>query len=95
MAKPSYAAALILLCVAAVAGSSAAGGAATPSPRIVGGGKANAAGWQFAVALEQKRRLICTGSLIAPRGPPPGRAATSAPVASVPEAPGASTSRAG
>jgi secreted trypsin-like serine protease len=35
-------------------------------PRIVGGGKANAAGWQFAVALEQKRRLICSGSLIAP-----------------------------
>ncbi|HEY7484549.1 MAG TPA: trypsin-like serine protease, partial [Streptosporangiaceae bacterium] len=24
------------------------------------------AGWQFAVALEQKRRLICSGSLIAP-----------------------------
>lgn len=38
----------------------------TPHPRIVGGGKANAAGWQFAVALEQKRRLICSGSLIAP-----------------------------
>jgi trypsin len=36
------------------------------APRIVGGGKANAAGWQFAVALEQKRRLICSGSLIAP-----------------------------
>jgi secreted trypsin-like serine protease len=54
-----------VLSVAALAGSSAAGGE-TPSPRIVGGGKANAAGWQFAVALEQKRRLICTGSLIAP-----------------------------
>jgi secreted trypsin-like serine protease len=36
------------------------------SPRIVGGGKANAAGWQFAVALTQKRRFICSGSLIAP-----------------------------
>jgi trypsin len=55
-----------VLCVAAFAGSSAAGGAETPAPRIVGGGKANAAGWRFAVALEQKRRLICTGSLIAP-----------------------------
>jgi trypsin len=41
-----------------------AGGAA--HPRIVGGGKANAAGWQFAVALEQKRTLICSGSLISP-----------------------------
>jgi trypsin len=38
-----------------------------PSPRIVGGGRANVAGWQFAVALEQKRRLICSGSLIAPQ----------------------------
>jgi trypsin len=36
------------------------------SPRVVGGGKANAAGWQFAVAIQQKRRLICTGSLVAP-----------------------------
>lgn len=36
------------------------------SPRIVGGGKADAAGWQFAVALTQKRRFICSGSLIAP-----------------------------
>jgi secreted trypsin-like serine protease len=48
-----------------LAGASGAGGVA-PWPRIVGGGKANAAGWQFTVALEQKRRLICTGSLIAP-----------------------------
>jgi len=40
--------------------------AAGSSPRIVGGGKANAAGWQFAVALTQKRRFICSGSLIAP-----------------------------
>ncbi len=32
----------------------------------MGGGKANAAGWKFAVAVTQKRRLICTGSLIAP-----------------------------
>ena len=41
-------------------------GAARTSPRIVGGGKANAAGWQFAVALTQKRHFICSGSLIAP-----------------------------
>jgi secreted trypsin-like serine protease len=41
-------------------------GAAGSAPRIVGGGKANAAGWQFAVALTQKRRFICSGSLIAP-----------------------------
>src|SRR5262249_57178213 len=49
-------------------GSAAAGanGAVHPSPRIVGGGKANAAGWQFAVALDQKRSFICSGSLIAP-----------------------------
>jgi secreted trypsin-like serine protease len=55
--------AVLVLGTAAVAGSAAAG---QPSPRIVGGGKANAAGWQFAVAIEQKRRLICSGSLIAP-----------------------------
>jgi secreted trypsin-like serine protease len=55
-----------VLCAAAVTESPLASGAAAPSPRIVGGGKANAAGWRFAVALEQKRRLICTGSLIAP-----------------------------
>ncbi len=41
-------------------------GAAPPSPRIVGGGKANAGGWRFAVALTEKRRFICSGSLIAP-----------------------------
>jgi secreted trypsin-like serine protease len=40
--------------------------AAPSSLRIVGGGKASAAGWQFAVALTQKRRFICSGSLIAP-----------------------------
>jgi secreted trypsin-like serine protease len=58
-----------LLCVVAIAGNSGAAGAAgagQSTPRIVGGGKANAAGWQFAIALEQKRRLICSGSLIAP-----------------------------
>jgi len=44
----------------------ASGAAAGSSPRIVGGGKANAAGWQFAVALTQKRRFICSGSLIEP-----------------------------
>jgi secreted trypsin-like serine protease len=36
------------------------------APRIVGGGKANAAGWQFAIALTERRRFICSGSLIAP-----------------------------
>jgi trypsin len=52
------------LSVAITAASSA--GAERSEPRIVGGGKADAAGWQFTVALEQKRRLICSGSLIAP-----------------------------
>ena len=61
-----------LACAAAVLSAAILGavpgasGVTAQSPRIVGGGKANAAGWQFAVALEQKRRLICTGSLIAP-----------------------------
>jgi secreted trypsin-like serine protease len=50
--------AVVLMCIPSA-------GAST-HPRIVGGGKANAAGWQFAVALEQKRSLICSGSLIAP-----------------------------
>src|SRR3954453_9026678 len=63
MAKPSYTAAValcaVVLCVAP-------GFASASTPRIVGGGKANAAGWQFAVALTQKRRFICSGSLIAP-----------------------------
>jgi secreted trypsin-like serine protease len=59
------AAAIALLALAAVC-IGPAHARVTPAPRIVGGGKANAAGWQFAVALEQKRRLICTGSLIAP-----------------------------
>jgi secreted trypsin-like serine protease len=39
---------------------------AVSHPRIVGGGKANAAGWRFAVALEEKSRFICTGSMVAP-----------------------------
>jgi trypsin len=56
------------LAVAAFVLATAAGSgqAAGSVPRIVGGGKANAAGWQFAVALTQKRRFICSGSLIAP-----------------------------
>lgn len=54
-----------MACAVAVA-SAPIGSAAGPSPRIVGGGKANPAGWQFAVALTQKRRFICSGSLIAP-----------------------------
>jgi trypsin len=63
MAKLSTAA-LIGMCIAlaVVPGGAFAG----TSPRIVGGGKANPAGWQFAVALTQKRRFICSGSLIAP-----------------------------
>jgi trypsin len=54
-----------LACALLLTASMSAGGTA-PAPRIVGGGKANAAGWQFAVALEQKRFFICSGSLIAP-----------------------------
>jgi secreted trypsin-like serine protease len=60
--KPCHAALLAAISLGVVAGVSHA----DPVPRIVGGGKANAAGWQFTVALEQKRRLICSGSLIAP-----------------------------
>jgi len=56
--------AALVLSAAVLTCAPGAGGAT--HPRIVGGGKANAAGWQFAVALEQRRRLICTGSLIAP-----------------------------
>jgi trypsin len=58
--------AALVLCAAIAAGTQGASGAEQPAPRIVGGGKANPAGWRFAVAIEQKRRLICTGSLIAP-----------------------------
>jgi hypothetical protein len=58
--------AVLALCALALASLAASGAVAQPTPRIVGGGKANAAGWQFAVALEQRRRLICSGSLIAP-----------------------------
>ena len=56
--------AALILCAAVLACIPGTAGAA--QPRIVGGGKANAAGWQFAVALTQKRRLICSGSLVAP-----------------------------
>jgi secreted trypsin-like serine protease len=66
MAKPSSIAALIALCAIVLAAAPGRGVAAGSSPRIVGGGKANAAGWQFAVALTYKRRFICSGSLIAP-----------------------------
>jgi trypsin len=58
--------AALVLCAIGVAASPSPRAAGQPTQRIVGGGKANAAGWQFAVALEQKRRLICSGSLIAP-----------------------------
>ncbi len=54
------------LCVLLLAIAPGSGAAAGSSPRIVGGGKANPVGWQFAVALTQKRRFICSGSLIAP-----------------------------
>jgi secreted trypsin-like serine protease len=54
----------IAIAFALVLASVAAGQSA--SPRIVGGGKADPVGWQFAIALEQKRRFICSGSLIAP-----------------------------
>jgi secreted trypsin-like serine protease len=57
-------AALALCALSLVAAPSS--GSAGSSPRIVGGGKANAAGWQFAIALTQRRRFICSGSLIAP-----------------------------
>ena len=55
-----------VLGVAVLVGFPRVSGAEPASPRIVGGGKANVAGWQFTVALEQKRRLICSGSMIAP-----------------------------
>jgi len=58
--------AALALCAIALAAAPGSGLGAGSSPRIVGGGKANAAGWQFAVALTQKRRFICSGSLIAP-----------------------------
>ena len=56
----------LLACALLFAAAATAGGSTPTAPRIVGGGKANAAGWQFAVALEQKRSFICSGSLIAP-----------------------------
>jgi secreted trypsin-like serine protease len=58
--------AVLGLCVAVLAATPGTGIAGKSSPRIVGGGEANAAGWQFAVALTQKRTFICSGSLIAP-----------------------------
>jgi secreted trypsin-like serine protease len=54
------------LALGAIVLAATPGMASGASPRIVGGGKANAAGWQFAVALTQKRSFICSGSLIAP-----------------------------
>jgi trypsin len=56
--------AALALCAVVLAAAPAIASGSTP--RIVGGGKANAVGWQFAVALTQKRRFICSGSLIAP-----------------------------
>jgi trypsin len=58
--------AALALCAICLVAADLSTSAAGSSPRIVGGGKANAAGWQFAVALEQRRHFICTGSLIAP-----------------------------
>jgi secreted trypsin-like serine protease len=63
MAKSSNTA-VVALC--AVVLGIVPGIASGSTPRIVGGGKANPVGWQFAVALTQKRRFICSGSLIAP-----------------------------
>jgi trypsin len=59
---------LLAACACAMLGGLAlpVGPAGAAVPRIVGGGKAYPAGWEFAVALEQKRRLICGGSLVAP-----------------------------
>ena len=55
--RPACAAAVLCIAVLVrVAGGESRGLAVA---RIVGGGKANAAGWQFTVALEQKRHLIC------------------------------------
>src|SRR4051794_2994189 len=56
----------MVLALLTLAAAPSAGDAAGSSPRIVGGGKANATGWQFAVALTYRRRFICSGSLIAP-----------------------------
>src|SRR3954447_2335595 len=56
----------MVLALLTLAAAPSGGDAAGSSPRIVGGGKANAAGWQFAVALTYRRRFICSGSLIAP-----------------------------
>jgi secreted trypsin-like serine protease len=64
--RPRIGGAVLVLCAVVLAVAPDGGTAAGSSPRIVGGGKANAAGWQFAVALTQKRRFICSGSLIAP-----------------------------
>jgi secreted trypsin-like serine protease len=58
--------AALVLCAVVLVTAPGDGIGAGSSPRIVGGGKANAAGWQFAVALTQRRRFICSGSLIAP-----------------------------
>ena len=60
MTRTTGVAITLLLTLAPVASAQSA------SPRIVGGGKADPVGWQFAIALEQKRRFICSGSLIAP-----------------------------
>jgi trypsin len=63
---PRLAIGVVVGLVLASALASGAGAADPAASRIVGGGKANAVGWQFAVAIEQKRELICSGSLIAP-----------------------------
>ncbi|MFL5908555.1 MAG: S1 family peptidase [Solirubrobacterales bacterium] len=63
MPRPALGATLVIVALCAFTSAAAA---QDPGSRIVGGGKANPVGWQFAVALEQKRRLICSGSLIAP-----------------------------
>jgi secreted trypsin-like serine protease len=61
---------ITILALAALAyGAATATAAGIDQPAhasIVGGGPAAPQGWRFAVALEEKRRLVCTGSLIAP-----------------------------
>lgn len=47
-------------------GAPGGGGGPGAGTAITGGGTADARGWGFVVALESKRRFVCTGSLIAP-----------------------------
>ncbi len=56
-----------LLLIAGLAGGARAGGAAgAPDARIVGGTDGDLASWGFTVGLRRKKKLFCTGSVIAP-----------------------------